>query len=99
MTDEATIIKHFESYISRNGGGYPDWYVGIAEAPKNRLFEDHNVGEKGGKWIYEDAGSRSAAETVEAYFVKTRSTKGGLGGGSDSTKSVYAYRIGSYTKE
>ncbi|PIQ92489.1 MAG: hypothetical protein COV70_00475 [Parcubacteria group bacterium CG11_big_fil_rev_8_21_14_0_20_39_22] len=100
MTNTKESIKvDIKAYIQNNGGAYSDWYVGIASDPKERLFTDHNVSEKGGAWIYREAESSSAAREVEEYFINTLGTDGGSGGGDYSTKSVYAYKKTSTTKE
>ena len=94
-----SIKVDIKAYIQNNGGAYSDWYVGIASDPKERLFTDHNVSEKGGEWIHREAESSSAAREVEEYFINTLGTDGGSGGGDYSTKSVYAYKKTSTTKE
>ena len=92
------VAGEIDAHIRKCGGSYRDWYVGIASNPRDRLFNDHNVDEKGGSWIYKDAGSESAARQVESYFID-KGCKGGGGGGDASTRYVYAYRITSTTKE
>ena len=94
-----SIKVDIKAYIQKNGEAYSDWYVGIASDPRERLFNGHNVTEKGGAWIYREAENSSAAREVEAYFVNTLGTDGGSGGGDYSTKSVYAYKKTSTTKE
>lgn len=94
-----TIKSEIKAHIQTCGGGYSDWYVGIASDPKQRLFTDHNVDEKNGAWIYREAENSTAAREVEEYFINTLSTDGGSGGGDYSTKYVYAYKKTSYTKE
>ena len=81
------------------GGSYSEWYVGIAEDPKDRLFNDHNVRKEEDYWIYDEADSHQSARNVEDYFVNTLKTKGGLGGGSSQSKFVYAYKTDSHTNE
>jgi len=89
--------REIEAFVNRNGGNYPRWYCGIAAKPRDRLFEDHNVDEKKGTWIYRDAGTETAAREVEEYFHK----KGcqGSGGGGKNPHYVYAYKITSTTHE
>lgn len=94
-----SIIIDIKAYIRKNRGAYSDWYVGIASDPKERLFNDHNVGERSGAWIYCEAEGSSAAREVEEYFINTLGTDGGSGGGDYSTKSVYAYKKISTTNE
>lgn len=95
----AVIKKEIRDHIKSRGGAYSDWYVGIATAPRERLFNDHNVDEQNGRWIYRACESSAAAREIEDYFVNTLGTDGGLGGGDELTKSVYAYKKTSYTKE
>ena len=92
------IAGEIDAYIQQHGGIYRNWYVGIATDPRKRLFNDHNVDEKSGAWIYRDAGSESAARQIENYFID-KGCQGGSGGGDASTKYVYAYRITSTTRE
>lgn len=92
------VAGEIDAYIQQHGGIYSQWYVGIASNPRNRLFNDHNVDEKNGTWIYRDAGSDTAARRIENYFL-AKGCKGGDGGGDASTKYVYAYRITSTTRE
>lgn len=94
-TSEA--INEIIAYIRENGGIYSDWYVGIAADPRDRLFNNHGVMEKGGSWIYCPCETSNDARSVEKYFLDRLNAKGGSGGGDYTTKSVYAYRITSYT--
>jgi hypothetical protein len=67
-----------------------DWYVGIAADPRDRLFNDHNVDEQNGFWIYEQATSASVARQVEKAYLDTGHDGGG-GGGDEESTYVYAY--------
>ena len=97
-SDKETIISEIKSYVAKNGGSYSGWYVGIASDPKGRLFNDHAVSEKGGAWIYVPCATSKVARESEDYFIGL-GMKGGSGGGDDTTKYVYAYKITSSTKE
>jgi len=77
---------------------YSKWYIGIAADPEDRLFNSHKV-EKVGYWIHCPCDSFLDARKVERYFVEKRGANGGQGGGDHNTKSVYAYKITSYTVE
>ena len=92
------IAAEIDGYIRNVGGDYPAWYCGIASKPRDRLFVDHNVDEKGGNWIYRDAGADTAARNIEEYFIK-KGCKGGGGGGDSGSRYVYAYKITSTTRE
>lgn len=91
------IITEIKDYIRTCGGQFRHWYVGIATDAKTRLFSDHQVQEQGGAWIYFDAGTHQKARQIEEYLVNQFDMRGGTGGGSTTTCSVYAYKITAYT--
>lgn len=93
------IISEIKSYMAQCGGRYSDWYVGIATDPRKRLFNDHNVDEQNGAWIYREGENSTSAREVEDYFVNILGTDGGPGGGDYSSWYVYAYKKTSYTNE
>ena len=92
------IIGEMESHITDCGGGIGRWYVGIAAKPEDRLFDDHSVDKEKDAWIYRTASSDSIARDIEKHFLD-KGAKGGAGGGDKDSKSVYAYRISSRTRE
>lgn len=92
------VASQIDAHIQKRGGGYSNWYCGIASEPRQRLFVDHNVDEKNGSWIYKDAGSENAARQIEQHFLN-KGCKGSGGGGDYTTHYVYAYRITSSTRE
>ena len=96
---KAEAIKDIKDYILNNGGNYSKWYVGIASDVKQRLFNDHAVDEKNGLWAWAQCQDADTAREVEDFFVYTLGTQGGPGGGDDTTKCVYAYKITAITKE
>lgn len=93
------IIADVEAHIRNNGADFANWYVGIATSPRDRLFNGHNVREKGDAWIFREATSSGVAREVEDYFSKRKGARGGAGGGDYGSRSVYAYEIGSHTRE
>lgn len=98
MAQKTEIIQSFKDYMAENGGEYSDWYVGIASDPKKRLFNDHNVSENAGIWIYDNAETQKTAREIEEYFI-SQGTDGGQGGGDSSTIYAYAYKKTAYTNE
>jgi hypothetical protein len=92
------IAAEIDAYIRRYNEPYARWYVGIACAPRDRLFIDHNVSEQHDRWIYRNAGTDTAARAIEKMFHDT-GCKGGPCGGDCTTCSVYAYFITSTTRE
>jgi hypothetical protein len=93
------VRDYIINLISNNGGVYSDWYVGVAENPRERLFEGHGVNEASDLWAFSTCSTSDEARSVESYFVNTLNTQGDTGGGSNSTNAVYAYKITSHTRE
>ncbi len=89
------IINAIDGHIRANGGGYPDWYVGIAADPNDRLVNGHNVDGNGNAACYWDCGSDAVARQVEAAFIKASCQ----GGGDRNTKHAYVYRISFTARE
>ena len=77
-------------YINQRGGVYNEWYAGIATAPRDRLFSDHNVNEDTGAWAYDFVATDEGARAVEKALLEL-GCDGGGGGGSDTTRAVYVY--------
>lgn len=96
---EDVVKNNILTYINNNGGIYPNWYVGIAQEPRKRLFVDHAVLEVGDAWIYDWCLTSDAARRVEDYFVNVLKTSGDTGGGDENTTAVYAYRKSSHSRE
>lgn len=90
------IITAINNYIAQEGGIYSSWYVGITNDPKTRLFNNHNVLEKSGVWIYAPADNENIARNVEKNFLN-RGCDGGGGGGGNTSYHVYAYKKMIYT--
>jgi hypothetical protein len=86
------IANNIAAYMQKSGGAPRAWYVGISKDARARLFNDHNVTQNGGAWIYDQAFSAQDAREVEAYFVNTVGTDGGTGGGDYTADMVYAYK-------
>ena len=97
--DKDTIIKEILNYISECGGGNGNWYVGIATYPRETLFNRHGVKENGDSWIYRECISSGIARDIEYYFVNSVGMAGGPGGGDDSTRYIYAYKMSPHTVE
>lgn len=95
---KSDIITDIQRHIADCGGAMKTWYVGIAENPRDRLFDDHSVDEENDAWIYHPAASSNVAREIEQYFLD-RGAQGGSGGGSTNSKSVYAYRVTAHTRE
>ncbi len=85
------IIKEFNTFLSKAGGKYSDYYVGITDDVDRRLFGEHNVDRKRDQWIYDEANSDAVARQVEKYFLD-KGCDGGTGGGDIDSTIVYCYK-------
>ena len=95
-SDIKIIISQMEGFILDNGGIFSDWYVGITEDIKGRLYGYHNVKDT---CATVKIPSIEMARVIQKYFIEGRKTDGGTGGGSVSGIYVYAYKKQDYTKE
>lgn len=97
--DTNAIIRDITQYVDQHGGqhvGY-GWYAGIASDPDDRLFQQHKV-DRQSAWIHCLADSDQSAREAEAYLHRI-GYKGGGGGGSYMSTTVYAYKITPTTVE
>jgi hypothetical protein len=91
------IIADIKAHISKGGGAYRSWYVGVSKDARDRLFNDHSVKENGDWWIIRSASSDKVAREVEDYFINTLGTDGGTGGGDETANEVYGYKKATHT--
>ncbi len=97
MQLENSVISDLVRYIRQTNTPFAQWYVGIAEDPQARLFEEHRVNREMDYWIFKECYSADAARRVEQYFITNYHADGGVGGGSNASRFVYAYKKESYT--
>ncbi len=81
------------AYIKEFGGGFDEWYVGIASEPKAALLERHGVDRDRDPWLYKQALTFNAAKTVQQYFLSRLHTDGEpVTTGDEDTDCVYVYK-------
>jgi hypothetical protein len=90
------IIGDMEDFIARNGGKFGDFFIGCTGAPKQMLFTQHKVQQKGDAWISRLAKDEMDAHDVVEYFRSTRGTKSRKKDVSDTDLYVYAFKIKSH---
>lgn len=95
---KAKIIQDIDNYIGLlSRSQYGDYYIGITNDVERRLFTEHCVDKKNGRWIYCTADSDSIAREVEQHYLD-KGMDGGPGGGDNTTKYVYCYKKTSATQ-
>lgn len=91
------IIHDIDNHLKKSGKSYyNEFYVGITNDIERRMFHEHNVNRENSWWIYCTASSKQVAEEVEEYYIKL-GMQGDTGGGTEDSKIVYCYAIGSTT--
>jgi len=80
-------------YIKEFDQSFGNWFVGIAEDPKKTLAETHGLDLDTDRWIYKQALSFAAAQTVQRYFLERLKTDGvAITQGDENLDCVYAYQ-------
>ena len=100
MTKQA-IIKDIDAHLGRsNKQYYNQFYIGITNDVKSRLFGDHKVPRENHWWIYRYADTEEIAREVEKHYLNL-GMQGASGGGTgnNDVKYVYCYAIANYTVE
>lgn len=64
------IISDIEGHIAKYGGSYSDWYVGITEDAKARVFGDHGVVDGSDPYIWRTAVNSAVTREIEAHFLE-----------------------------
>lgn len=95
---EQQIMNEVVTHMGQYGGRYQDWYAGVADDAKARLFNDHGVIESGDAWICRLCASDTAAREIERYFIK-KGCKGGPVDEEQSTRTFYAYIMQPHTRQ
>ena len=98
MTKDAIISdieKHLANSLKPN---YSDFYIGITDDIKRRLFEEHNVNRNNDWWIYCKADDEGIARDTERYYLEL-GMKGDTGGGNQGHPPlfVYSYEISDHS--
>lgn len=95
--DKQEIIDDIKKYIHENKGDYDSWYAGVSSDARKSLFNEHNVKEKGDRWIYKTAVTSETAREVERYLLIVLRTDGVVNSGEEAAKMVYAYKKAAHT--
>ena len=81
------------AYMKELGGEFGDYYVGIAADPKKTLLDVHNVDEAADPWLYKQALTFYAVQTVQYSFLRRLKADGEpLLDGDEDMDCVYVYK-------
>ena len=88
-------IRHYISscYENFTKADFAEWYVGIADDPKERLVSEHNIRENIDLGILREASNADMARSIREYFLKIQGTQGVSDEGNENSRFVYAYKI------
>lgn len=87
------------AYIKEFGAQFGDWYIGIAENPKQALFVDHKVDPEKDIWMYRQTVSFAACQTIQRYFIETLGTDGEpANSGMEQKDCIYLFRKSENTR-
>ena len=97
--DKDSIIQAFNDHLKKSlRQYYREFYCGITDNIERRLFNEHNVSQKDGFWIYAQADSVDDAREIGKHYLSL-GMQGDTGGGNENSVWVYCYLIMQYTKE
>lgn len=91
------IIGDIQSFVSRHGEDYRNWYIGITADPLTRLLEEHKIDVNVDQWLCAEAFSNKEANLVLQRFIN----EFGMTGSCDVDDKgcfIYAYRMGDHTQ-
>ena len=93
------IVADITAHVRDLGDSNDEWYAGIAADPPDRLFRRHRVRrEDTDAWIVRKAANEAKARKAEKRLLKD-GFNGAPGGGDESTRFVYAYKMASHASE
>jgi hypothetical protein len=94
------VKYEFLAYIKEFDQSFSNWCVGISDAPKQTLFEQHGVRVDEDPWLYKQLLTHRAARTVYDYFVDHLKTAGVQpAGDSNDFDCVYLFKIAPHTRQ
>ena len=87
------------AYIKEFGADFHDWYIGVADDPKAAMLQQHGVDEKEDIWLYKQAVSFRACQTIQSYFTEKLQVQGApLPAGDTAADCIYLYKKSARTK-
>ena len=92
------IIKDINEHLQKSGRSYySDFYIGISNDARNRLFKEHHVKENSW-WIYRTATDPQVACEVKEHYLKL-GMRGYNSNDNNTADIVYCYTVSPTTTE
>lgn len=95
--NDVLIFRSLEQFINSFRLPYDQWYVGVTNDWKRRLFDEHRVSRLGSDYKVFECSNAEAATHIEKYFCERMRTDGGTGGAGADARYVYLYLKHDYT--
>lgn len=87
------------AYIKEFGADFREWYIGIADDPKAAMCSLHGVDETEDIWLYKQAVSFRACQTIHRYFTEHLKVHGAPPANPDEgTNCIYLYKKSARTR-
>ncbi len=94
MGDQKYIIEQMETYIRQGGGGYGDWFVGLADNPITPITEVSRLRKvQNHRFAYIETMSGEVAKAVADYFIDACGVDGNISEREeDGGRALYLYK-------
>ena len=93
--DQKYIIEQMETYIRHGGGGYGDWFIGLADNPIVPVTEAFRLRKvQNHRFTYVETMSGEIAKAVADYFINACGVNGNISErqGEGSCRALYLYK-------
>ena len=94
MGDQKHIIEEVETYICHGGGGYGDWFIGLADNPIAPITEVSRLRKvQNHRFVYIETMSGEVAKAVADYFIDACGMDGNISKKQDGAcRALYLYK-------
>jgi hypothetical protein len=95
VSNQRYIIEQIETYIRQGGGGWGDWFIGLADNPMAPVIETSRLGKvQNHRFTYIETISVEVAKAVADYFINSCGMDGNTSElQKDGTcRSLYLYK-------
>ncbi|MFA5879834.1 MAG: hypothetical protein WC860_06625 [Candidatus Margulisiibacteriota bacterium] len=92
MAIKNIIIKKIKEFQAKQGGAWSDYYIGVTFAPREALFEKHNVNESTDPWFFDIAIKAEIAKEIRDEFITDYKVDGEILPKKFKEAFVYIYK-------